>query len=64
MMLDESDNWMPEDSTKIKPPFFISYKSMTIDAGLGKHQRANTELFNKCCMLSILIHILMAHKIN
>ncbi len=64
VMLDKSDNWMPGDSIKIKSPFFISWESMVIDPGLGKYQRATTEMVNKWCMLSIFIQVLMAHKMN
>ena len=27
--------WVSDESVKLKPPFFISYKTMAIDAGLG-----------------------------
>ncbi len=35
-----------------------------MDAGLRNHQHATTEIVNKWCMLPILIHIQMAHKID
>ena len=56
--------WEENESVKVKLPFFISYESMAIDAGLGDKQRATTEMVNKWCLLPIFIHILVAHKTN
>ncbi len=59
-----TDIWEADESVKLRPPFFISYESMAIDAGLGERQRATTEMVNKWCLLPIFIHILLAHKTN
>ena len=52
------------ESIRLGPPYCVSYKSLSIDAGLGKKQRATTEMLNKWCLLPRFIHILMAHKKN
>ena len=59
-----AEQWEAYQSVKVKPPFFISYESIVIDAGLGIKQHANTEMLIKWCLLPILIHILQAHKTN
>ena len=59
-----TEQWEPNEDVKVKPPFFVSYESMAIDAGLGDKQRATTEMINKWCLLPIFIHILQAHKTN
>ena len=64
MALDGSNIWVSDESIKVKPPFFISYESMAIDAGLGMQQRATTEMVNKWCLLPMFIHVLLAHKMN
>ena len=69
MTLDESGPdgeqiWVSDESVKLKPPYFISYETMAIDAGLGMQQRATAEMVNKWCLLPIFIHVLLAYKTN
>ncbi len=56
-MIDRGTNttevWEADESIKLRPPFFVSYKSMAIDAGLGNRKRATTEMVNKWCILPI-----------
>ena len=59
-----TEQWEPNEDVKVKPPFFVSYESMAIDAGLGDKQRATTEMINKWYLLPIFIHILLAHETN
>jgi len=60
----EKEVWVPNDAVRVKPPFFVSYKSMAIDAGRGDKQLATTEMVNKWCLLPTFIHVLLAHKTN
>ena len=48
----------------LKPPFVISYKTMSIDAGKGENQRATAEMVNKWYLLPKFIHLLIANKRN
>jgi hypothetical protein len=61
---DLTEEWDADEEVRLRPPFFVSYDSMAIDAGLGDRQRATTEMLNKWCILPIFIHILLAHKKN
>ena len=59
-----SKQWEANEDVKLRPPYFVSYESLSIDAGLGEKQRVTTEMVNKWCMLPKFIHILLAHKKN
>ena len=56
--------WEANEDVKLRPSYFVSYESLSIDAGLGEKQRVTTEMVNKWCMLPKFIHILLAHKKN
>ena len=64
IMVNNRTKWEGDESVKMKPPFPVSYKSMSIDAGLGPKQRASAEMVNKWCLLPWIFHVLWAHKTN
>ena len=57
-------NESKDDEVLVKPPFLVSYDSMSMHAGLGEQQRATAEMANKWCLLPQFMHILMANKYN
>ena len=51
-----------DQSVRLRPPVWVSWKAMAVHVALGKQQRATVEMVNKWMLFPKFMHIFTAHK--